>query len=704
MTAAADLQFQLKIDGVWTDVPGYEAEGWQINVGPSATSGAQANGLDFTINNDSLDYDPQRVESSLYGKIGLNTPGRLLLDGEVLLAGEAASWEPDRTVDHVPGENRGRSQTDIRVESVLRRLGKWDDQLQSAIARQTNSISPLYGYWRLEDPTGATSLANDVPGGLRGLIGGASLQANDGPGGSDKVATVPGGDGAYMSGRFAPSTGSGWQICWAAQLAQLTSSTYQNLMWLTDTAGREWLWQVSTLGFQWQIKDPQGNVIETLASGFGAGVDPTDWIRYRIHVTVSGSTVTYAPAWYSESTGTYGVTDTFSSSTTGRPSTWLVTSLGAVDLEDAAFGHVFATSTTPDLLDADAIASFTGFNGETAGNRFVRILTENGFNAATIGDPDLSPPMGPQKPDKILPLLQLCADTDAGLIFDDPTEPDTCLLRLNNSMINQLPAMALTYGVDVYPPLKKKIDDQSPANDITATNYDGTSVRVADETGPLGTAPPPTGVGRYTGKLDVSLTWPDALADRAGWELANNTLNRARYEALNVDLLGSPEHRDAARQLLPGDLVTLDGLEYATIPLLVINFKRTGNSVPDKLTINCVPAELYLGGVFDDGLHRYDAASVTLSAATSSATSLTFNITDPLEQMSTTSAYDLLVVDTGEIIGIGSGDVAARAGTGPWTQAATGVDRGKNGITRAIPAGAKVRVADRGYYALKGSP
>jgi hypothetical protein len=84
MPNALNLQMQLLVDGVWTTYPGYSELGWSSRIGPDVESGLQPNQLTFTLNNDDLSMDPTTAASPLYGKIGRNTPARILIDGTTL--------------------------------------------------------------------------------------------------------------------------------------------------------------------------------------------------------------------------------------------------------------------------------------------------------------------------------------------------------------------------------------------------------------------------------------------------------------------------------------------------------------------------------------------------------------------------------------------------------------------------------------------
>jgi hypothetical protein len=258
-------------------------------------------------------------------------------------------------------------------------------------------------------------------------------------------------------------------------------------------------------------------------------------------------------------------------------------------------------------------------------------------------------------------------------------------------MRNLTAALALTYSVDIAPPLKRVVDDVKVINDITIKNWDGTEIRRELTTGRKSTAVPPSGVGRYKATLEVSMHDTTKLADRLNFELRDATVDRSRYESVSVDLLANPGMRATVNVMRPGDLITVAGVEPDPAPLRVMSIARAGGAVAELVTFVCRPADVWDSGVYDDGVHRYDSGNTLLSAgATSTATTLLLVTEDVGDTWSQVSAYDIVI--EGERIGVPIGGASAPAGTGPYTQTLTGVTRSKNGVVKAQSSGKKVRV------------
>lgn len=690
---ALNLVIQLYVSGVWTTYAGYSEEGWSTRIGPDVESGLQPNKLEFTLNNDDLSMDPTNVSSPLWGLIGRNTPARMLIDGTTITQAEASSWQPERTLEHVPGTGRGKSSVAVVAEGLLRRLGRWEDPLGSPMTRQISGYTTLTGYWPLEDPTGSQRLAQLVNGAAPGTYAGTiTLAGDDGPGGANKAIKL-GVDGS-ISGRFLTPSGNGYQFVVAIKLPALPSSaTYQTIFAFADTSGRTYTMQVNNTTHQVIVTDIDGTVLSSPV----IGAPPlTEWTRYRIKVTVSGGTITYEPAWYTQDASTsWGITSTYAGTATGRPRSWRAD--GNAWTNGAAYSHAFAsTDTAIDYLSGDPRSAFNGYLGERAGWRFNRLLGELGLNRY-IANANGTPPMGRQKAGKIWDLLEEIARTDGGFIYD---EPGDIALRMQpyNQLVNRSVALALTY-TNISPPLKKVVDDVGVVNEVTVTNWDGTTFHAEQTTGRLSTAVPPAGVGRYKKTLDVSLQRTDQIDDRANWELEQGTLDRPRYQAIVIDLLRFPALRPTITALRPGDIVTITGIEPDTVYLRVINIERKGGAVAEYATLNCLPADVWLIGVYDGTTRRVDSSSTTLNAGiAAAATSAVFSTAKIGDVWSTTTPYDIRI-GNGEVRTVTA--MSAVSGAGPYLQTAT-LGPTVNGVSRAWSAGTEIHVANPARYALGG--
>lgn len=689
-----NLTPQLFVDGAWVTYPGYASDGWEVSIGPDVESGIRPSSISITLNNDDLSMDPSNVKSSLYGKIGRNTKTRLQLNGITLTHAEASSWQPDATVEHVPGV-RGKSWTDLQAEGLLRRLGRWTDPIRSAMTRQALSIPNLVGYWSMEDDADSAQLSNEVPGGRVGIYSGdVTLQGDDGAGGADGAIKMVLGGG--LRGDFTSPSGNGYQISWATKLAVIPpNSTFLTMFSWSDTARRVWSWQVNNTHFQININDPDGTLVEQVSFAY-AGREPNQWIRYRMKVTSVGNTITYEPALYLQDGITEaGITDTFVDSPAGRPTSWKIT--GNAWTDGGAYGHVLATTnTTVSLVGGAAGQSFNGYLGEVAWLRFSRLMAEEGLTAFTAGANVINTPMGRQRPGIFLDLINECAVSEGGFIYDSTSNIALTFVSYGG-LVNKTPVLALTKS-QVMAPLRKTVDDVGVVNDVTVKNWDGSEFRTSLEIGALSTDVPPAGIGRIKGTVEVNISKTAFLEQRANWEMRKGTLDRPRYLSVSVNLLQNPSLTNTVTGARPGDWISISGVEPDTVMLRIISINRKGNAVEDVVTFNCLPAELYQVGVYSAATSRYDSGSTTLAGAitTTSQTSISLTTAKYNDRWSSSGVpYDIKI--GGERMTVTA--MTTGSGTGPVTQTAT-VTRAVNGVAKTHLATTEVHLFAPVRYAL----
>jgi hypothetical protein len=682
---------ELFIDGAWTAKTAFAEEGIELQVGPDTETGTRPNELTLTWDNSDLSIDPENVLSTLYGKIGRNTPARVVVSGTILLAAEASMWGPDRSINHAVTPARGRSWTDFEGRGVLSRLGRWTEPVRSPLYQQEISYASLVGLWPMEG-TG-TNLPNAVSGGFTGKVtGSATWAGDDGPGGSDKTIEL-GSDGS-MSASFIRASVSDWQVCFAARIpAAPLTATYRTIMrWRTST-GLTYAWQTNNASYQVLVTRDDGTVAATIAATWGPLVTAGAWVRFRCKVTAAAGTITVEPAWYAQDTSTiYGTTGTFAGSTSGVLTNWDVQPNAYTD--GGSWGHMFGvTDTTLNLTgDFNAYQAFNGYLGETAGRRYQRLVQQLlGISAFFLGNLDKTVPMGRQKPGRILELLEECATTDGALLYDEPVAVGL-MFRTRIHRQAQTSKLDLTYGVDVAPPLKKIIDDVGVINRVTVTNASGASATKTLSTGPLSVLAPPNGVGEYKGGVDVNQSDDSTLDDRAAWELNRYTLRRARYKQVTVDLLANPGLVTACNAIRPGDLITLAGYEPDPIPLHVLSYTHKIGAIGRTYVMNCIPGDLWKTGAYNT-TGRYNATSTLSSLTGTAGTTLVVAVPDPLSTWSTSATgYDLVI--EGERVRVTVAFSAVAGGL----QTAT-VTRSMNGVVRTHTVGATVGLHDPIHYA-----
>lgn len=618
---------------------------------------------------------------------------------DVLCTGEASSWKPSSTVEHVPGARKGRAQVDLTADGLLRRLGRWEESSRSPMARQISSYDSLLGYWPMEDAAGAQNLANELASGAPGYFtGDVELSGDDGAAGALSALVLQ--DGAAIGGAFQfDATTDGYQLCWLMKLdAVPTSAAYIAFMQWSDTMGRTWYWRINQTGFEIATYDEFSTLISSTTVAFAGFTDVTQWVRYRMKVSVTGSTVKYEPAWYSQdAVTTYGTSATFTNVSVGYPKYWR--SVGNAYTDGAAFGHMFGVSDlTLDIVGGyDAQQAFNAYNGETALARYVRLMVENKLSYRVWGTNSLSPIMGRQPRGSLVSILENIQATDGGIMYDETDRSARLVFAMNNYLVAQTPVLALTKGIDVGYPLLKVIDDLGAANDLTVTNWDGTEVRLEQKTGPRSTQSPPAGVGRYQGKLDVSFAYLESLAQRGNWELALNTNDKPRFPTVTIDLLANPGLRATVAALRPGNLITIAGELPDLITLMVVQINRKGGQIRDTVSLECVSGEMFQPGKYND-VALWDSKSTTTSGTmTTTGTSMAIKTTEKDAVWRTSGPYDVLV--EGERITVNFASAAVFSG-GTYNQAMN-VTRSVNGVVKTHSPGEEVHVFKPLRYIMK---
>jgi hypothetical protein len=705
MSTPQPVGVDLFLAGAWTsqtpiDRRTFSDDPIEIVKGFDDDGGTRPAKITLTFNNDDLSYDPDNPTSPLYGLAGRNTPIRVLVGGTEQQRAELSSYAPDATVDHVPGAGKGRAETPVVAEGILRRLGRWTDSVRSPMYGRYSTLGAnLVGHWPLEDDTGATQLANTISNGRPGFGSGVTL-ADAGPDGAAQAVKLTA--TSAMSGYFANVTSSnaGWQASFAMRLNAIpVGATFTPMITFSTTNGYRWMWSLSDTQYQVSVTQRDGTLLYSAAVTWVTAHRPDQWMIFRLKVTASGGNFVVEPAFYPQGAATItGWTSPATAGTTGALYSWSV--FGATALVDAGLSHILGiTTAAPDLLTAGTTSAFNGYSGESPWSRFARLCTQYGVDFWSVGALSPGPPMGPQRPAKFLELLEECARTDDAIIYDDD---NTLALnwRGRASRYNQSIALALTYPADVGQPLRKLLDDALTVNSVTVKNTRGSEATATRTTGPMSVLPPPAGVGEYKGgDLEINTSTDAPVAYRAGWELAKGTIPGARYPTVRVDLLANPGLAAAAQAVAPGQMISITGKTPEVIVLEVTGIKQTIGHVTRSIEFTCRPADVWFPARYDNVTKRYDSRATTLqSAVTTTGTAWTVTFPGTADQWTVKPAslpFDLLVA--GERVRVTA--VGALTGAGPYTQTMT-VTRSINGVVKAQAAGAEIHVADVARYAL----
>lgn len=695
---AQNVALNARLNGVFTAIPLF-TDPVDIERGTKPFAGADAwpspSRFTCTINNDTLDYDPSRPAGLLYGIAGRNTEVRIRPAGTSYLYAEATEWEPSRTPDHVPGADKGRSETGLTALGLLGRLESWTDPIDSPMFK-TNSARPTsIGHWAFEEDRGATVLSNSKVGGAVGTASNVDFGEDDRPFGAKQTVKVS--DASSMAGKFvAASTSAGWQVYWAFRFPELPpTSTYELFFRVNVSNGYTWYFNIKDTGFQMNTIDNLGALVSSQAFNFGAGAEPNKWVTMRIAMQQVAGNVSWNWAWYAQDLEFFYVTTGTFAGTIGVCRDWRIPGNAVTD--GVHYCHVGGvTGLTEDLMSSTSRRVFNGYKLERATSRYNRLMQEVGLDRFTIGTTNESVEMGPQTIDTLVNNLRQVVATEDADISDERFDI-ALTMRTRRSTYNQTPALELTYPTHIAD-YSKQIGAAGVWNRVTAKNADGGEYTMSRTDGLMSVSPPPAGIGEIRKQVDVSVgnerTWLPMIAS---WHLAKGTLEGPKYTEITVDLYRHPTLVADAIDVREGDLITVSGLEPNLLRLLVVGIRRRVTSGTTRITYLTEPYDTYRVGIWDDSGFVWGTNLSRLDGAHTSTDNTLALTTDSLYGVWTANTVGRSLLIAGEQVTV-SGMTAA-SGVGPYTQTAT-VTRSVNGVVKTLPDDSKVELFDNRKWGL----
>lgn len=295
--------------------------------------------------------------------------------------------------------------------------------------------------------------------------------------------------------------------------------------------------------------------------------------------------------------------------------------------EGISMGHVAVTQLAPLGWLANAEVAF---DGESAADRYMRLLGEERIPRRLIGSSDRSPQMGPQRPLPLLDLLGECAAV-GGLMHELPDEPGFGF-RTNESLHNQTPQLIIPRSALVNP-LKPVKDNQITANEVAVSRPDGSSVTDSDTAHQLTH-------GVYHDSLERNVEIDDQLPHHSSWRLAHGVDQAMRTPAVTLALERAPDALvDDLLALEHGDRVQVEAPSPTLSPvdMLALGVSEEHGEETWRPTLIGQPAHLWDAGTWDTradpgsvGYGRWDSRSTILEAGIGETdASVTVRITEP---------------------------------------------------------------------------
>jgi len=580
------------------------------------------------------DFAAQTVGATSFtdsaGRVWSLTGGAAITDRRYRAQVEVPEWP---ATWHVSGHD---VRAPIAGAGILRRLGQGQKALDSTLRRRVPTDPNVLAYWPMEEGADARDVAQSpLPGVGRLMLTHARWASESSLPASNPLPTLSNGGTAapaMMNGYVPAPSGSptGWHVRFVYKLDTPPTTLYTVLR-IVCTGGTVTDWYI-------QARDNMSRIVALNDDGgtifsqdIGTGADLfNQWTTTAFYVSQSGGTVTWTVVWQDVGGDAGSFTGSFAG-TIGRVRVVASPPGGyAAALDGMALGHigVFASSTTTAYTGA-----ITGYAGETAAARMMRLAQEEGLPLRVVGDPTRTELMGPQRPDSVLSLLSECEAADGGILFED-RERLGLVYRTRESLYNQAPRATIPYPV-LTKPFTPVDDDSRVRNDVTISRVDGSSARAVRTDGPLSIqAPEDGGVGVYDATETLNVYDDGQTQQIAGWRVHLGTWDEARYPQARIMLHEATDLVQAVASLDVGDVIRLTDLPPHLPPgpvdLMVEGYDEQITPLGWDVVLTCSPAGPWSVGVRDDAVRgRRDTSGTQLAVAVApSATVLPITVTN----------------------------------------------------------------------------
>jgi hypothetical protein len=697
---------ELFYDSAWNDVTEYAYTRAPIEVqrGRSDESKhVEASECTVTLRNVDGRFSPRNPRSPLYGKIGRNTPIRVLMGTDVRFTGEVAKWPQ---AWNKPGTDVWAT---IAAAGIMRRLGQGASPLQSAPRRHIPTTGPV-AYWPLDDGKDSRAAAPAVGsspmqpnftsvvkfaastdiGWLEALPTFAGTLKGNVPmsdsatewGIASVVLPAEGSAGPEMAARYSePAAGANYMIMGVFQQAAGVETLRSYWTFFPDSGGP------TGADFDWSapgLLDGEPHYIELRVSQNGANIEH-DVYMDGVALSLSAGT---------------GV---ITSRTLRGVDVAYVGGLG-----ESVAGH-FAVWDDLTAM-AGAAEAGLGYRGEPAGERISRLCTEEGVAFTSAGALADTAAMGPQRIDTFLDLAREAAGADLGILYE-PRGALGLAYRTRVNLYNQAAALELDYDEQVFGTLPEPVDDdQGTRNDVTVKRPDGQEARAELAAGPLSVLTPPDGVGRYATSIEINVVGDGFLPDQASWRLNLGTVDQARYPTLGLNLTAEAFTTDAALTAAAAALDIGDRLTVANLPpwlppetpsVLAQGFTEHLGNNERHITINTTPEPPWQVAKYEAakaGAHRYDTAGSTVYDGMIAGVETAFAVATNVGPLWTTDDDEFPFDIEAGGFRLRVTDIAGA--TSPQTFTVQQIPINDAGITKVLPAGTPVSLWTKARIAL----
>lgn len=604
-------------------------------------------------------------------------------DRQELFVGEISSW-PQKWAPS------GRDVwTPVAAAGILRRFGQGAKPLDSTLRRRIPSGAPI-AYWPMEEERAASRAYSPVKGVRAAAMTGVEFGAVDTLPSSRALPRLTA--AATLSAIVPAYTGTEWQVefvynaddkppggtgPWAEVIGISTTGTVRRwVIGMRSGAARIW-------GY-----DSSGTDVIFQAVSLGSDVFH-GWVRMRFWARANGSATSWRLDFQDVGGDAGGVGGTVANASAGRVTA--VTATWGALTEGWSMGHL---SVLPSAANDLYSGSDSGYAGETAWQRMLRLASEESIPVGRIAGPLTTERVGPQRPETLVALLQAAAEVDGGMLVEDRSRLGL-VYRDRSSMYTQEPALVLDYEAGhLAPPLEPVDDDTSTRNDIVVTRSSGSSARAVLEEGPLSVQPPPAGIGLYDEALTLALDDDVQPLPHAYWRLHLGTYDGARYPSVRILLHRVPALIPAVLALREGDLLRLTGLppwvSRDDVDLIVTGWTETLKPRWWERVLTCEPGGPWMTAKANHPVYgKADTDGCALNAPVTAAATTLPVVSTGLPWTTDPAEMPIRLQLGGEHV---TATAIATVSASARTQQIT-VVRSVNGVTKPHAAGTPVRLA-----------
>lgn len=302
-----DVAVELFYDGAWHDLVANDdvlADTAIVITRGQGDEGAAPRPCTITcrLNNDDDMFRTSNPESPLYGKVGVNTPLRVSMGGNVRGEVAVSSWKAGQTSDFRRKPKRGKAWTDIEGGGATQRVNQWTEPLESAFTQYNRTQDHVVGYWPLEDAKGTKFAYTPTPGALRPEVKNLAFESQYRPRGSAPLADINNGP-VSTRGLFAPGPAgstTGWQVSWVQKLTTFDATQTYPLFFWTTANGNVWDLVYTNGNMLLQGTNDNGSISVGAIQATGYNFGAAGWVLFVVEAAYSAGTTTVSINWFGE--------------------------------------------------------------------------------------------------------------------------------------------------------------------------------------------------------------------------------------------------------------------------------------------------------------------------------------------------------------------------------------------------------------------